>query len=157
MGMGAGSLARGTRRPSRGNQVVYAQPMARAVVEPALRELMQQCADGREHSATVTLGGDGFDMHAHVRVRATAPGRFEVALACWVANKDTARYFGDSPPSRDEARLPPEGTATPDGSLTARVIGHLATRLEAVDAPRPDRDGHLAITVPEAAPRGGTD
>ncbi|MFI7320682.1 hypothetical protein [Streptomyces venezuelae] len=137
--------------------MVYAQPMARAVVEPAVRELMHQCADGQELSTTVTLGGDGFDMHAHVRVRPTAPGRFEVSLACWVANKDTARYFGNSPPSRDETRLPPDGTATPDAALTARVTGHLATRLEAVDGPRPDRDGHLAVTVPAAAAPGDPD
>ncbi|MFI1680538.1 hypothetical protein [Streptomyces sp. NPDC020607] len=135
--------------------MVYAQPMARAVVEPAVRELMRQCADGRERSTTVTLGGDGFDMHAHVRVGPVARGQVEVSLACWVANKDTARYFGDNPPSRDEALLPPEGTATPDEPLTVRVIGHLATRLEAIGAPRPDRDGHLTVTVPFAAPLRG--
>ncbi|MEV6954196.1 hypothetical protein [Streptomyces sp. NPDC051183] len=132
--------------------MVYTEPMARAVVEPAVRELMRECTDGREPSTTVTFGGDGFTMCAHVRVRAGEPGRAEVSLACWTVNEDTARYFGANPPTADETRLPPEGTAAPDGSLTSRVIAHLATRMDALDTPRPDRDGHLAITVPLASP-----
>ncbi|WP_258314427.1 hypothetical protein [Streptomyces sp. Act143] len=125
--------------------------MAQAVVEPAVRELMQQCADGQEPSTTVTLRGDDFNMCAHVRVRPTAPGQVRVSLACWVVNMDTARYFGSNPPSEDETRLPPDGTAAPDESLTSRVIGHLAARMHALDTPRPDDDGHLAVTVPLAA------
>ncbi|WP_229859957.1 hypothetical protein [Streptomyces poonensis] len=125
--------------------------MARAVVEPAVRELMHQCADGQEPSTTVTFRGDGFNMCAHIRARIAVPGQIKVSLACWVVNMDTARYFGSTPPSEDEARLPPEGIATPDESLTSRVIGHLATRMNALDTPQPDDDGHLVITVPLAS------
>ena len=132
--------------------MVYTEPMARAVVEPAVRELMPQCSDGQEHSTTVTFGGDDFNMCAHVRARLAVPGQVKVSLACWVVNMDTARYFGSNPPSVDETRLPPEGTATPDGSLTSRVIGHLATRMNALDTPQPDHDGHLTITVPLTSP-----
>ncbi|WP_404953188.1 hypothetical protein [Streptomyces sp. 147326] len=142
----AGSLQRLGER-----SVVYTEPMARAVVEPAMQELMRLCTDGREHSTTVALGGDGFTMYGHVRVRPGEPGHADVSLACWTANMDTARYCGSDPPSEDEARLPPEGTATPDESLTNRVIGHLVIRMNALDGPRPDRDGHLTITVPFAS------
>ncbi|MFD5110504.1 hypothetical protein [Streptomyces cinereoruber] len=132
--------------------MVYAEPMARAVVEPAVRELMHQCADGQEPSTTVTFRGDGFNMCAHVRARLTAPGQVKVSLACWVVNMDTARYFGSTPPSEKETRLAPEGIAAPDESLTSRVIGHLATRMNALDTPQTDHDGHLAITVPLTSP-----
>ncbi|HET6855609.1 MAG TPA: hypothetical protein VFH94_00735 [Streptomyces sp.] len=135
--------------------MVYALPMARAVVEPAVHELMQQCPVGGERSTTVEFGGDGFNMCAHVRVRMKPEGQAEVALACWVANMDTARYFGSTPPGEDETRLPPEGTATWDEPLTGRVIGHLATRMNALDAPRRGVDDHLTITVP-GRPTPGT-
>ncbi|MEU9234012.1 hypothetical protein [Streptomyces subrutilus] len=126
--------------------------MARAVVEPAVRELMRLCTDGREHSTTVAFGGDGFTLYGHVRVRPTEPGQADVSLACWAANTDTARYFGNNPPSAEETRLPPEGTAVPDESLTGRVTGHVAIRMNALDGPRPDHDGHLTITVPLTSP-----
>ncbi|MFF7446639.1 MULTISPECIES: hypothetical protein [unclassified Streptomyces] len=128
--------------------MVYAEPMARAVVEPAVRELMQQASDGGKPSTTVELGGDGFTMCAHVRVQLTAPGQAEVALACWVVNMDTARFFGSTPPTEDEKRLSPEGVASWDEALTRRVIGHLAARMKALDAPQEAQDDHLTLTVP---------
>ncbi|MEE1752738.1 hypothetical protein PUR26_09700 [Streptomyces sp. SP18CS02] len=132
--------------------MVYAEPMARAVVEPAVRDLMNRCGDGQGLSTTVAFGGDGFTLYAGVRVRRVATGQAEVSLACWVTNRDAARYLGGNPPSEDETRLRPEGTATPDGPLTTRVAGHLATRMNALGTPRPDSDGYLAVTVPLASP-----
>jgi hypothetical protein len=72
----------------------------------------------------------------------------KIALACWVVNMDTARYMGGNPPAEKEVFLPPEGTAQWDEDLTSRVIGHLATRMNALAAARPTSDEHLTITVP---------
>ncbi|WP_327177808.1 hypothetical protein OG599_22685 [Streptomyces sp. NBC_01335] len=132
--------------------MVYAEPMARAVVEPAVHELLDRFPRGGEHTATVSYGGDDFLLCAHLRVRRTKPGLAEVSVACWAVNRDTARYFGGSPPRAEEALLPPEGTARPDDSLTARVVEHLAARMNAHGTPKPDGDGHLTITVPTTAP-----
>ncbi|MER5257382.1 MULTISPECIES: hypothetical protein [unclassified Streptomyces] len=126
--------------------------MARSVVEPAVHELMHQCTDGQERSTTVGFGGDGFTMYAHVRLRPATPAQADVSLACWTTNMDTARYFGNTPPSEQETRLPPDGTATPDESLTSRVMGHLAPRMNALGNPRPGGEGHLTITVPLISP-----
>ncbi|MFI7291221.1 hypothetical protein ACIBRY_31905 [Streptomyces anulatus] len=131
--------------------MVYADPMARAVVRPAVIELLQRFPRGREFTTTVSFGGDDFALCAHVRVKRTAPGLAKVSLACWVVNRDTARYLGGNPPREDESFLPPEGTAVPDTSLTARVMGCLATRMNSRTTPRPDGDGHLAIDVPTDA------
>ncbi|MFJ9248502.1 hypothetical protein [Streptomyces sp. NPDC101776] len=122
--------------------------MARAVVEPAVRELVRQYPRGRSFSTTVTLGGDDFSMCAHIRARWAAPGQVRIALACWVVNRDTARHLGDNPPAEEEMRLPPDGTAEWDEELTSRVIGHLATRMDALATALPTTDGHLTITVP---------
>ncbi|WP_371749839.1 hypothetical protein OG302_41015 [Streptomyces sp. NBC_01283] len=132
--------------------MVYTEPMARAVVESAVHELTHQCTDGQERSTTVSFGGDGFTMYAHVRLCPASSGQADVSLACWTANMDTARYFGSNPAGDAETRLPPDGTAAPDESLTSRVMGHLATRMNALGAPRPGREGHLTITVPLLAP-----
>ncbi|NEB87189.1 hypothetical protein G3I43_23900 [Streptomyces anulatus] len=136
--------------------MVYAEPMARAVVAPAVVELLQRFPRGREFTTTVSFGGDDFTLRAHVRVRRTAPGLAKVSLACWVVDKDTARYLGGNPPREDENSLPPEGTAVPDASLTARVVAALATRLNPGAVSRPDGDGHLAIDVPTSG-RGAPD
>ncbi|MEU6121253.1 hypothetical protein [Streptomyces sp. NPDC047123] len=122
--------------------------MARAVVEPAVRELLRQYPRGRPFATTVTFGGDDFSMCAHVRAQWAAPGQAQIALACWVVDKDTARCLGDNPPAEEEMRLPPEGTAQWDEELTGRVIGHLARRLNAVAAALPTADEHLTIAVP---------
>ncbi|EGE46054.1 hypothetical protein ACIQUZ_33375 [Streptomyces griseus] len=127
---------------------MYAEPMARAVVGPAVVELLQRFPRGREFTTTVSFGGDDFTLRAHVRVRRTTPGLAQVSLACWVVGKDAARYLGDNPPREEENFLPPEGTAVPDASLTARVLDSLATRLNPGAVSRPDGDGHLAIDVP---------
>lgn len=127
---------------------MYTEPMARAVVEPAVRKLIRQDPHGRSFSTTVAFGGDDFSMCAHIRVRWAAPGEVEIALACWVVNMDTARYVGDNPPAGEEMRLPPEGTAEWDEELTSRVIGHLAARLNARTTALPTTDDHLTITVP---------
>lgn len=124
--------------------------MARAKVEPAVRDLLQQSADGQECTSTVSLGGDGFTLYGHIRVLHTAPARAEVSVACWVANMDMARFHGGNPPTEAETRLPPEGTARPDDSFTARVVDHLATLMNALDTPQAGDDGHLTITVPLA-------
>ncbi|MCX4681891.1 hypothetical protein OG413_42585 [Streptomyces sp. NBC_01433] len=129
-------------------QTVYTEPMARAVVEPAVLKLVRQYPRGGSFSTTVTSGGDGFTMCAHIRAQWAAPGQVKIALACWVVNMDTARYLGDNPPAREEMRLPPEGTAEWDEELTGRVIGHLAARMNAPAAALPTTDGHLTITVP---------
>jgi hypothetical protein len=122
--------------------------MARAVVEPAVRTLLQRYPRGRPFSTTVTSGGDGFTMCAHVRAQWAAPGHVKIALACWVVNTNTARYLGDNPPAIEEMSLPPEGTAQWDEDLTSRVIGHLAARMNALAPARPTTDEHLTITVP---------
>jgi hypothetical protein len=127
---------------------VYTEPMARAVVEPAILKLIRQYPRGRSFSTTVTFGGDDFSMCAHVRAQWAAPGQVKIALACWVVNMDTARYLGDNPPAREEMRLPPEGTAEWDEELTSRVIGHLAARMNALATALPTTDEHLTITVP---------
>lgn len=132
--------------------MVYAEPMARAVVEPAVRELLDRFPRGGEHTGTVSFGGDDFILYADVRVRRTRPGLATVSVACWVVNRDTARYLGGSPPREEEALLPPEGTAVVDAPLTARVTEHLATRMNAHGTPGPDGDGRLAITVPTTSP-----
>ncbi|ELP63274.1 hypothetical protein ACKI1I_11595 [Streptomyces turgidiscabies] len=126
--------------------------MARAVVQPAVLELVQQYPRGRPFSTTVTFGGDDFTMCAHVRAQWAAPGQVKIALACWVVNMDTARYLGDNPPADEEKRLSPEGTAGWDEELTGRVIGHLATRMNALTAALPTTDEHLTITVPLVLP-----
>lgn len=87
-------------------------------------------------------------MCAHIRARRAAPGQAEIALACWVVNRDTARYLGDNPPVGEEMRLPPEGTAEWNEELTSRVIGHLAARMKAFATATPTTDAHLTITVP---------
>ncbi|MEV6859166.1 hypothetical protein ACIF6I_36265 [Streptomyces microflavus] len=87
-------------------------------------------------------------MCAHIRAQRAAPGQVKIALACWVVNMDTARYFGDNPPAREEMCLPPEGTAQWDEDLTSRVIGHLAARMNALATALPTTDEHLTITVP---------
>jgi hypothetical protein len=130
--------------------MVYAEPVARAVVEPAVLELLQRYPRGRPFSTTVTFGGDDFRICAHVRAQWAAPGQVRIALACWVVNMDFARYVGDNPPAAEEMRLPPEGTAEWDEPLTRRVIDHLAVRMSALTAPRPTDDAHLTITVPLA-------
>lgn len=127
---------------------MYTEPMARAVVEPAVLELIRRYPRGAPFSTTVTFGGDDFTMCAHVRAQRAAPGQVRIALACWVVNTDAARYFGDNPPAGEERRLPPEGTAEWDEELTSRVIGHLAARMNALAAARPTADEHLTITVP---------
>ncbi|MEH0422771.1 hypothetical protein [Streptomyces sp. B21-083] len=45
-------------------------------------------------------------------------------------------------------RLSPEGTAEWDEELTSRVIGHLASRMNALTTALPTTDDHLTITVP---------
>ncbi|MFF1711953.1 hypothetical protein [Streptomyces sp. NPDC058268] len=117
-----------------------------------MHELMHQCADGQERSTTVSFGEDGFTTYAHVRLCPAPPGQADVSLASWTATRDTARYFGSNPPGDAETRLPPDGTATPDESLPSRVMGHLATRMNALGTPRPGREGHLTITVRLLAP-----
>lgn len=129
---------------------MFTEPMARAVVEPAVLKLLRQYPRGGLFSTTVTFGGDDFNMCAHIRAKWAAPGQAEIALACWVVNRDTARYFGDNPPAEKEMRLPPEGTAEWDEDLTSRVIGHLAARMNALTTARPATDEHLTITVPLA-------
>ncbi|MBE8472131.1 hypothetical protein IQ210_14360 [Streptomyces sp. 3R004] len=131
--------------------MVYAAPMARSTVQPAVHELMAQCSSARELDTTVTLGGDGFTLCAHVRVRQLTRDQMQVALACWVVNTDAARTLGGHPPAKDEYRLPPDGTAVPDEDFTGRVMDHLAVCLHALDVPHSDPDGHLAITVPRTA------
>ncbi|MFW3464588.1 hypothetical protein ACN24K_31550 [Streptomyces microflavus] len=128
--------------------MVYAEPMARAVVEPAVAELLGRFPRGGEFSTTVSLGGDDFSMYAHIRAKRTRPGVARVSVACWVVNGDTARYLGGSPPSEAETLLPPEGTADPDEPLTRRVVGCLSTRMGAYAAAQPDADGHFVIEVP---------
>lgn len=127
---------------------MYTEPMARAVVEPAVLTLLRRYPRGGSFSTTVTYGGDGFTMCAHVRARWAAPGQVEIALACWVVNMDTARCFGDNPPAQEEMCLPPEGTAEWDEPVTSRVIGHLAARMNPLSAAVPTTDEHLTITVP---------
>ncbi|GGX79163.1 hypothetical protein GCM10010510_25140 [Streptomyces anandii JCM 4720] len=132
--------------------MVYAEPMARHTVAPAVRELMERRSTGHQLNNTVTLGGDDFTLCAHVRVRWLTDDQAKVSLACWAVNTDTARYLGGHPPSDDEFRLRPYGTATPDEGFTSRVADHLAICMRALDSPQPDDDGHLAITVPWLPP-----
>ncbi|CAM5395167.1 putative protein OS=Streptomyces microflavus OX=1919 GN=Smic_80050 PE=4 SV=1 [Streptomyces microflavus] len=129
--------------------MVYAEPMARAVVEPAVAELLGRFPRGGEFSTTVSLGGKWrFQTMRHPGQ--AHPGREwrGSLVACWVVNRDTARYLGGSPPSEAETLLPPEGTADPDEPLTRRVVGCLATRMGAYAAAQPDADGHFVIEVP---------
>jgi hypothetical protein len=132
--------------------MVYAEPMAINVVQPAVRELMARCSLQHELDDTVTLGGDGFTLCAHIRVQQTTDDQVKVSLACWAVNTDTARYLGGHPPTEDEYRLAPHGTATADEDFTQRVIIPLATCMDALSPPLPDSDGHLAITVPFRLP-----
>jgi hypothetical protein len=127
--------------------MVYAEPMASGTVQPAVRELMARCSPRHELNTTVTLGGDNFTLCAHIRVKQLADDQVKVSLACWAVNTDTARYIGGHPPTKDEHQLAPYGTAQPDEGFTRWVIGHLATCMNALDPPQPDRDGHLAVTV----------
>ncbi|MFJ1971112.1 hypothetical protein ACIO93_20780 [Streptomyces sp. NPDC087903] len=134
--------------------MIYAQPMARSVLAPAAFELLERSADGREHATTVSFGGDDFTLYGHVRARRTAPGRAEVGVTCWLVNIDLARFVGGNPPTDDETRLPPEGTARPDGAFTIEAARHLAIFLDALDGPRASTngDGHRTMTVPVPDP-----
>ncbi|MFE9686556.1 hypothetical protein [Streptomyces sp. NPDC006285] len=105
--------------------MVYAEPMAISVVQPAVRELMTRCSPHHELDDTVTLGGDGFTLCAHIRVQQTTDHQAKVSLACWAVSTDTARYLGGNPPTEDEYRLAPHGTATADEDFTQRVISPL--------------------------------
>ncbi|MCI3276702.1 hypothetical protein [Streptomyces cylindrosporus] len=122
--------------------------MASGTVQPAVRELMARCSPRHELNTTVTLGGDNFTLCAHIRVKQVADDQAKVSLACWAVSTDLARYIGGHPPTKDEHQHAPYGTAKPDADFTGRVIGHLATRMNALNSPQPDRDGHLAVTVP---------
>ncbi len=132
--------------------MVHAEPMARHTVAPAVRELMGRHSKHHPLNTTVSLGGDNFTLCAHIRVRWLTDDQVRVSVACWSVSTDMARYFGGRPPTDDEYRLHPYGTATPDEAFTGRVTGHLATCMHALDSPQPDDDGHLAITVPSVPP-----
>jgi hypothetical protein len=128
--------------------------MARAVLEPAARDLLRRSADGQEHSTTVSFGGDDFTLYGHLRARRTGPGQAEVAVACWLVNMDMARFIGGNPPTEAEKRLPPDGTAVPDAAFTVEAARHLAVRMSALDgshAPT-NGDGHHTMTVPLTVP-----
>ncbi|MBM4826267.1 hypothetical protein HXP45_35145 [Streptomyces actuosus] len=122
--------------------------MAQETAAPAVRELIARRSRQHQLNTTVTLGGDDFTLCAHIRVRWLTDDQVKVALACWTVSTDLARYIGGTPPTEAEHRLHPYGTARPDEEFTARVMDHLARCLHALDAPRPDEDGHLAVTVP---------
>lgn len=131
--------------------MVYADPMARFTVAPEARRLAAlRCPVGHDLHSTVTTGGDGFSLCAHVRVRWLTDDQVRVSVACWAVSTDFARYVGGRPPTDGEYRLAPDGTARPDEGFTERVTDRLAACLNALDAPHPERDGHLAITVPAA-------
>ncbi|MFJ6895908.1 hypothetical protein [Streptomyces hokutonensis] len=134
--------------------MIYAQGMARFALAPAARELLRLAADGQEHSMTIPYGGDDFTLYGHLRARRTAPGQGEVGVACWIVSIDLARFFGSNPPAENETRLPPEGTATPDGAFTIEAARHLAASLNALDGPRSatNGDGHRTMTVPVDVP-----
>ncbi|MEV0736985.1 hypothetical protein AB0I51_13655 [Streptomyces sp. NPDC050549] len=134
--------------------MIYADGMARFTLAPAARELLRLSADGQEHTTTISYGGDNFTLYGHLRARRTAPGQGEVAVACWIVSIDLARFFGSTPPAANETRLPPEGTARPDGAITIEAARHLATYLNALDGPRSptNGDGHRTMTVPVDVP-----
>lgn len=134
--------------------MLFAEPMARSVLAPAARELLRQAADGEEHTTTVPYGGDDFTLYGHIRVRRTVADQAEVAVACWLVNIDLARSIGGHPPTPAETRLPPEGTARPDGAFTIEAARHLAMLMGALGDPRSptNGDGHRTMTVPFPAP-----
>ncbi|WP_328332590.1 hypothetical protein OHA70_14380 [Kribbella sp. NBC_00382] len=88
-----------------------------------------------------------YAAYCDLRLALLAPDRAELAVACWTVYTDTARYFGDDPPTEAETKLQPEGTAITDLAETVRFIDDLAYELKARDLPRP-HGRHLAITIP---------
>lgn len=66
--------------------MVYTEPMARAVVEPAVRELMRQCSDrGQEPSTTVRRAASNPPSRARSRLLHTREGHERAAAASAVA------------------------------------------------------------------------
>ena len=70
-----------------------------------------------------------------------------IGTAIWTVYTDTARYFGDDPPTEAETKLQPDGTAITDLAETVRFIDDLAYELKARGLPRP-HGRHLAIAIP---------
>ncbi|WP_432944242.1 hypothetical protein ACQPXM_02375 [Kribbella sp. CA-253562] len=125
------------------------EQMLAASAESAVRELLPGHAGDEEFSTTVSLADVDSTLYGDVRIRVPELGRVEISLACWTVGTDTARYFGDDPPTVAETELPPTGTAVPDLASTIGVIDELSARLGALEPPSPHRGGrHLTITVP---------
>ena len=114
--------------------------------DEALPDLLAKNEDSR---TKLWMADVDWAAYGDLQVRRTEPGRAEIALACWHVYTDTARYFGDNPPSEAETELRPAGTAIVDLALTVSIANDLAARWNAVDVPRAHPNGsHLAITVP---------
>ncbi len=105
--------------------------------------------DGQERATTVRIADEGSSYYGDLRVSIPALGQVQISLACWLVGTDTARYFGDDPPTEAETRLAPDGTAITDLRATVGVLDELATRLHATEPASPHPGGrHLTITVP---------
>jgi hypothetical protein len=131
-----------------GREVTHRQLLiAKAVTN--IRELLAATADGQVRSTTVSIADTDYAAYCDLRLALIAPDRAELAVACWTVYTDTARYFGDNPPTEAERKLQPDGTAITDLAETVRVIDDLAYELKARDLPTPHAGGrHLAITIP---------
>ncbi len=128
------------------DQVSQIQYFLTSRADSALPDLLS--GDG-DRSTKLWMADVDWAAYGDLRVLRTEPGRAEIALACWHVYTDTARYFGDNPPTEAETELPPEGTAITDLGLTIGIVNDLAARWNAFDVPRPHTSGrHLAITVP---------
>ena len=104
-------------------------------------------ANDQEVRTKLWMADVDWAAYGDLRVRRIAPGRAEIALACWHVYTDTARYFGDNPPNEVETELAPDGTAIVDLALTVAIVNDLAARWNAVEPPYAV-GSHLAIAVP---------
>jgi hypothetical protein len=118
-------------------------------VEAAVRELLPTQPGGEERAMAVSISDEGSSYCSDVRVSIPALGQVRISLACWLVGTDTARYFGDDPPTEAERMLPPDGTAVTNLRSTVGVLDELAIRLNATEQASPHPGGrHLTITVP---------
>jgi hypothetical protein len=118
-------------------------------VEAAVLEQLPGHPGDQERVTTARIADEGSSFYGDVRVSVPALGQVRISLACWTVGTDTARYFGDDPPTEAETRLPPDGTAVTDLGSTVAVLDELALRLNAIDPASPHPGGrHLTITVP---------
>jgi len=132
------------RRAADYGEVSEAEYLLASKAHAALRGLLPA---GEECSTKLRISDAEYAAYGDLRVTFAEPDRAKVSLACWTVYTDTARYFGNNPPTEAETSLPPEGTAITDLALTVGVIGDLAARWNALDLPHPDGN-HLTINVP---------